>query len=447
MTKSINLVTEVPGPKSRELEAMKNQYVPRAMSIHAPVYVERAEGALLEDVDGNTFIDLAGGVGVMNVGHSQPEIVEAIKEHVERFTHTDFTVVPYDSYVKLAERLAKLLPGDTPKKVAFFNSGAEAVENAVKIAKAYTKKSGIITFENAFHGRTMMAMTLTSKVKPYKQGFGPFASNVYRIPYAYCYRCPLNLEYPSCDIKCADELKEAFLHTVAPEDTAAVIVEPVQGEGGFIVPPKEYLKRLQEIAHENNVLLIVDEVQTGFARTGYMFASEYSDIEPDIIVLAKSIAAGMPLSGVAGKAHVMDGPGDSGIGGTYVGNPVACTASLKVIDLIEREQLVDRSKELGKRAYDRFKAMQEKYDIIGDVRGLGSMVGIELVKDRQTKEPAAQETNRILKKAFEKGVISLKAGIYGNVIRVLSPLTITEEQLDEALDVIEEAIKEVLNEK
>ncbi len=440
----IEFSSEFPGPKSRKLMEEKKKYVPDAFGIHVPVAVEKARGALLTDVDGNTYIDLAGGVGVLNVGHSASSVVEAVKEQIDRYMHTDFTVVMYEPWIKLAKRLDGLAPGDTDKKSAFFNSGAEAVENSVKIARKFTGKSAIIVFEGAFHGRTQLAMTLTSKPKPYKQGFGPYAPEVYRVPFAYCYRCPLGQKGPeSCDLECAEAFARAFHTQVAPEDTAAVMLEPVQGEGGFIVPPEGYLQRIKEIAEENDILFIADEVQTGFGRTGKMFACEHFGVEPDLLVIAKSLGGGLPISGVVGKDFIMDEIGSGQIGGTYVGNPVACTAGLAVCELMEEEALPERGNRLGEIFMERFEQMKEDYELIGDVRGLGAMTAVELVKDRETKEPATEETDAVMKEAMKRGVLGLKAGIYGNVLRMLAPLVITEEQLHEALDALEMSIAEV----
>ncbi|BDG61351.1 4-aminobutyrate--2-oxoglutarate transaminase [Caldinitratiruptor microaerophilus] len=439
----IRLVTSIPGPRSRALLERKERAVAQAFQVHVPVIVERAEGALLTDVDGNTFIDLAGGVGCMNVGHSVPEVVRAIHEASARFTHTDFSIVPYESYIRLAEELSRRAPGNFPKKAAFFNSGAEAVENAVKIARKYTGRRGIIAMEGAFHGRTLMALSLTSRVKPYKQGMGPFAPDVYRVPFPYVYRWPGSPPPEEVARQAVAALERAFVTQVAPEDTAAVILEPVQGEGGFVVPPEGYLPQVQAICRRHGILLIADEVQTGFGRTGRFFASERLGIEPDLITVGKSIAAGLPLSGVIGRADVMDAATDGNIGGTYVGNPVACSAALAVLDVMDREDLPARAEALGRRLRARLEALAERTPLIGEVRGLGAMVAVELVRDRSTREPATAETTEIIREAIRRGVIVLRAGIYGNVIRFLMPLVITEEQLDEALGVLEEAFAAV----
>jgi len=399
---------------------------------------------LVTDVDGNTFIDLSGGIGVLAVGHTAPRVTEALKEQVERFLHTDFSVIPYESLVRLAEKLANLAPGDMPKKCGFFNSGAEAVENAVKFARCYTRRGALVTFDGAFHGRTLLCMTLTHKLRPYKEFYGPYAPEVYRIPYAYCYRCPFNLTYPGCDLKCASELDRLFQLTLSAENTAAVIIEPVQGEGGFIVPPPDYLPRIKELCTRYGIPLSVDEIQTGFGRTGRMFACEHSGVEPDLMTVAKSLAAGIPMSGVIGRQEIMDSAGDSTIGGTYVGNPLGCVAALAVLETFEEEDLLGRARAVGRRWADGFCAMQERYPVIGDVRALGAMVGAEFVKDPKTKEPAPDVLNGVLQRVISRGVVPIKCGLYGNVLRVLAPLTITDEQLDEALEVLETCISEVV---
>ncbi|POB09115.1 MAG: 4-aminobutyrate--2-oxoglutarate transaminase [Sulfobacillus thermosulfidooxidans] len=443
-TKYIALKTTVPGPKSAAVLDRIPQATPRATSVYAPLVVDHAHGSLLTDIDGNTFIDLTGGVGVLNVGHTHDKVRKALHEQVDRFLHTDFTVVPYESYVRLAERLNAHFPGGHPATTVFFNSGAEAVENAVKIARAYTRRKGIIAFERAFHGRTLMAMTLTSKVHPYKAGMGPFAPEVYRVPFPYPYRCPNRHGDPHhvCDVSCYAAIEEALTIQVAPEDVAAVIVEPVQGEGGFIVPPKSFLPWLRAFTEKYGILLIVDEVQTGFGRTGKFFATEHAGITPDLLTMAKSIADGVPLSGVMGKPEVMNGPGDSQIGGTYVGNPLATAAGNAVLDIFEEENLLDQAVRQGEHLQARLKAMQGRHPVIGDVRGLGAMVAMELVTDPKTQEPATELTNRVLHNALKRGVIMLKAGIYGNNIRFLAPLNTPLDMLDEALDVLETALSE-----
>jgi len=438
-------VNEIPGPKSQKLLEKKQKFVARGVSNATPIFAEEAQGALIKDVDGNTFIDFYGGIGTLNAGHCPPLVVDTIKQQAEKLLHTCFMVVMYEPYVDLAEKLTEITPGNYAKKVMFVNSGAEAVENAVKIARSYMKKPGIISFEAAFHGRTLMTMSLTSKVRPYKFGFGPFAPEVYKMPSAYCYRCYYHSNYPECGMHCLEQFERFFTAEVPPENIAAIIIEPVQGEGGFIVPPPEFLPGLRKICDQYGILLIADEVQTGFARTGKMFAVEHYNVKPDIMTLAKSIGSGMPLSAVLGRAEVMDGPDPGHIGGTFGGNPVSCAAALATIDFIEKERLVERAKSIEKTAKERLLQMKEKYSIIGDVRGLGAMLAVELVKDRKAKNPAKEETTRILQACYEKGLIVMGAGIYSNVVRMLPPLVITDEQLVRGLDILEDAIASVAN--
>lgn len=433
------MLTKLPGPRSQEVIRRHEQAVAAALSLHLPAVIDRGEGATLHDVDGNRFIDLAGGIGCLAVGHSHPRVVEAIQRQAARFAHTDYTVVPYENYVELAERLSRSAPGVSAKKVALFNSGAEAVENAVKIARAATGRPACIAFEGGFHGRTYMAMSLTSRIDPYKRDFGPFVPEVYRVPYPYVYRSP----YPTPEettAYCMRRLEEAFVLHVQPDRVAAVVVEPVQGEGGFIVPPADFLPALREACDRHGILLIADEVQTGFGRTGRMWAVEHFGVEPDMITSAKAIAAGMPLSAVIGRSDIMDAVPDSGIGGTYVGNPVACAAALAVLDVIEEEGLIERAVQIGERLMRGFGAIQRECGIVGDVRGLGSMVAMEFVRDRASKTPAPGHTRYVIRRAMEEGVLLLRAGVYGNVIRTLAPLVITDEQLADALDVIHRAV-------
>jgi len=423
----------LPGPKSKELLEKKERYVPRALSSLAPFIVAKGEGALVWDLDGNRFIDFTGGWGCLAVGHAHPRIVAAVKAQAELFLHTDFTAMAYAPLIELAERLSNLAPGPGPKKAAFFNSGAEAVENAVKIARAYTKRQAVVVFEGAFHGRTLLAMTMTHKAKPYKAGFGPFAPEVYRIPFVNPYRN---------DIPFA-EVERRLTNLVGPEEVAALVVEPIQGEGGFVVPKEGFLNFLRELTERYGIVMVADEVQTGVGRTGRLFASEHFGIEPDLICLGKSLAAGLPLSSVVGKAEIMDSVPNSGIGGTFGGNPVACRAALEVLNIIEEESLLERAVHLGERIRASFQEMQKKFPLIGDIRGVGAMVAMELVKDRQTKEPASQETSAIIQEALRNGAIFAKAGLYGDVIRMLLPLVITDEQLAEGLGILERAMATV----
>lgn len=437
------LKTQVPGPKSKELLELRQKYVPRGISYSTQIFVEDAKGAVITDVDGNEFIDFAGGIGVINVGHCHEKVVKAAKEQIDRFIHTSFNVAQYEPYVRLAEKLAEVTPGDFPKKTMFANSGAEAVENAIKIAKKYTNRTGVIALECAFHGRTLLTMSLTSKVKPYKYGFGPFASDIYKIPSAYCYRCYYGQSYPSCDMQCLKNLERFFLAECSSDKIAALIAEPVQGEGGFIVPPPEFLPGLKEICEKHGILFIADEIQTGFGRTGKLFAVENFEVEPDLLAIAKSLGAGFPLSAVTGRAELMDAPAPGEIGGTYGGNPVACAAALQVIDIMKDEKLPERANWIGSVFTGRLKEMQEKYPVIGDVRGLGAMIAIELVNDRKTKEPAKEITSRLTAECYKRGLIFLSAGIFSNVLRFLMPLVITEDELNQAADILEASLQEV----
>jgi 4-aminobutyrate aminotransferase/(S)-3-amino-2-methylpropionate transaminase len=434
---------ELPGPKSRALIDRKNKCTARGISQGTPLFIEKAAGALMTDVDGNEFIDLYGGIGVLNAGHCPRPIVDAIKEQAEKLIHTCFMASMYESWVDLAEKLIQITPIKGDLKVTYVNSGAEAVENAIKIARTYTKRTGVIAFEMAFHGRTNLAMGLTSKVRPYKFGFGPFVPEIYKIPSAYCYRCYYRSTYPGCGMHCLEQFERFFAAEVAPETIAAMIIEPVQGEGGFIVPPKEFLPGLKTIAEKHGIVLIADEIQSGFGRTGKMFAVEHYGVEPDLMTMAKSIAAGMPLSAVVGKAEIMDAPGPGMLGGTFAGNPLACAAGIATIDYMKQENLPARAEKIGATVMVRLKDMQEKYSLIGDIRSLGAMIGIELVKDRETKEPAKEETAQISQECMNQGLMIISAGVYGNVIRMLMPLVITDDQLERALNILDGAFAKV----
>jgi 4-aminobutyrate aminotransferase/(S)-3-amino-2-methylpropionate transaminase len=429
------------------LHERRAKAVPRGLSHGTSIYVAKAEDAWLEDVDGNRYIDFAGGIGCLNAGHRRAPVVQAVRDQLDKFLHTCVQVTPYESYVRLAERMNEVTPGKFAKKTIFVNSGAEAIENAVKIARAYTKRPGIIAFEDAFHGRTMMALALTSKTHPYKAGFAPFPGEVYRVPFAYCYRCSYSKTYPSCDLYCARHLEDTFKRVVANEEVAAVIAEPVMGEGGFIVPPSDYFKVLVDLCHKYGILFIADEVQSGFGRTGSLFASDRYGIEPDLIVTAKSLGGGLPLAAVTGRAEIMDAPGIGGLGGTFAGNPLSCAAALAVLDLFERENLLARANELGQRFHRRAEEWQRRWSIIGDVRGLGGMQAIELVQSQETKTPATDETKKITQYCYEHGLITITAGTYSNVIRVLVPLVASDPQIDEGMDVLESAIATVCDSK
>ena len=438
VTKSIEIRTELPGPRSKEIIERKERVIASPLSLVHPIVTAEGRGATLTDVDGNTFIDFTGGVGCLNVGHSHPRIVEAAQEQLSRFAHTDFTIVPYEVYVELAERLIAVAPISGPAKAAFFNAGTEAVENSIKFARSYTKRPAVIAFEGAFHGRTMVSMTMTSKSHPYKAGLGPFAPEVYRVPFPH--------EYRGIDVESAlRALRRAFVTQVAVESVAAIVMEPILGEGGFVVAPTEFVQGVREICDEHGIVFVVDEVQTGFGRTGRMWGIEHHGVEPDLMTVAKSIAAGLPLSGGIGKAAIMDAPPDSAIGGTYVGNPVAQAAALAVLDVFEDESLVERASAVGDVIRTRMLAWQERWAEIGDVRGLGAMLAIELVRDPATKEPAADKASAVIEEAFRNGLLLIKSGTDGNCIRVLTPLVVTDAELDEALGVWEDALATVLS--
>ncbi len=440
------IITEtLPGPKAQAIIDRREAAVPSAIRCGYPVVIERGEGAMIEDVDGNKFLDWIGGVGVLNIGFSQPEVVEAVKEQADKYFHGMFNVVTHEGYVALAEKLGSIAPvkGDK-KKVFFANSGAEADENAVKVAKGYTGRSNIIVFSGAFHGRTYYTMTMTSK-KAYAAGMGPLADGVFRAQFPYYYRNPGGLPEEKEVEYYIDSIKAVFEQCAAADTIAAIVVEPLQGEGGFIPAPIEWIKAVRKICDDNGILLIADEVQSGFCRTGRMFASEYwkeAGVEPDIIATAKSIAAGVPLSAIIARAEVMEGVAPGTIGGTYCGNPLACAASLKTIEIMERDHLADRSVEIGKKVTARYKEIQKKYPVVGDVRGLGGMIGIEFVKDPETKEPDAALTADIIQTCAKNGLLVEGAGTYNNVIRFLAPLVITDEQLEAGLDIFEAAVKE-----
>ena len=423
-TRTIEIKTDIPGPRSAEILARKERVIAEPLSIYLPLVIADARGATLTDVDGNTFVDFAGGVGCMNVGHSHPRVVEAIRDQAERFTHTDFTVIPYENYVGLAERLLELAPISGETRAGFFNSGAEAIENSIKFARAHTRRAGVIAFEGAFHGRTLLALSLTSKTHPYKAGLGPFAPETYRVPFD--------------DL---DALEYAFKTRVAAEDVAAIVVEPVQGEGGFLVPSREFVQGLRRVCDEHGIVFVADEVQTGFCRTGRTFAIEHFGVKPDLIVVAKSIAAGLPLSGVLGRAAIMDAPGDSAVGGTYVGNPVAIAAAHAVLDVVAEERLNERAEAIGETIRGRMESWRDRFDEVADVRGLGAMLAIAIERGGK---PDADLATAVAEGAARRGLLLLKAGIYSNCIRVLLPLVIEDAELSEALDVWEEALTEAL---
>ncbi|MBA3445433.1 MAG: 4-aminobutyrate--2-oxoglutarate transaminase [Gemmatimonadales bacterium] len=450
MSGVIRLVTEVPGPKSRALLARRAQAVPRGVPAVTPIAVVQADGAVVTDADGNRLIDFGGGIGVVNTGHRHPSVVAAVRAQLDRFAHVCFPVSTYEPYVALAERLNQVTPGSHAKRTFLLNSGAEAVENAVKVARAFTGRQAVVCFEHGFHGRTNLALALTSKVMPYKKGFGPFAPEIYRIPFPYCYRCGEadgqadRRTGGRCCMASRERLEQIFASTVDPDSVAAIIMELELGEGGFVPAPKEYVDALAAFARDHGILFIADEIQTGFGRTGKLFACEHYGLVPDIIITAKSLAGGLPLAAVTGRAEILEAPQPGGLGGTYGGNPLACAAALAVLEAMEAEQLPARAARMGDRIRARFCQWATRHACIGDVRGLGAMIGMELVQDRQSKTPDKMLTVRLQAAALERGVILLSSGTYGNTVRVLAPLSISDEIMDEGLNAVEEALDAVV---
>jgi 4-aminobutyrate aminotransferase/(S)-3-amino-2-methylpropionate transaminase len=445
----IQIRTEIPGPKSRALLARRAAAVPRGVPAVTPIAVVHAEGAVVTDADGNRLIDFGGGIGVVNTGHRHPGVVEAVRTQLDRFAHVCFPVSTYEPYVELAERLNRITPGTHDKRTFMVNSGAEAVENAVKVARAFTGRQAIVCFEHGFHGRTNLAMALTSKVMPYKKGFGPFAPEVYRIPYPYCYRCEKAERRNGgpaerCCMADGAYFERLFAAMVDPESVAAIVMELELGEGGFVPAPVEYVQALAAFARVHGILFVADEIQTGFGRTGAMFACEHYGLIPDIITTAKSLAGGLPLAAVTGRADVMEAAHPGGLGGTYGGNPLACAAALAVLDAMERERIPERARRAGERIAGRFRSWAESYPCIGDVRGLGAMVGMELVGDPVSRTPDKALTGRLLAAALARGLILLSSGTYGNVVRVLAPLTIEDAVLDEGLAAMGDALAEAV---
>jgi 4-aminobutyrate aminotransferase/(S)-3-amino-2-methylpropionate transaminase len=437
-----NLITEIPGPKSKALLAERNEFVPPGVYLTYPIGIASSKGPIVTDVDGNSLIDFTSGIGVNSLGHCKQEIVDTISEQANKLIHGCIHVVNYEPYVKLAEGLVKVAPGKSKKRAMFVNSGSEAVENSIKLIRQGTKRPNILSFENSFHGRTWMAMTLTGHWDPYKVGFGPFVPGVYFTPYAYCYRCPFNGEYPSCNFACIQHIEKSIFTTqVEPATVGAIIAEPVQGEGGFIAPPPDYFKELKKVADKYGIKLIIDEVQTGFGRTGKMWAIEHYGIEPDIMTVAKAIASGLPLSCVIAKDELMKDTYPGSMGGTYGGNPISCATGLKVLELIKREKVVEHSAKMGKVMRPRLEELKEKYEIIGDVRGLGPMLAIEFVKDKKSKTPNAEAATKVMKGSLANGLMVLKAGLYNSCIRLHPPLTIDDDILDQGMDILEKEVK------
>jgi 4-aminobutyrate aminotransferase / (S)-3-amino-2-methylpropionate transaminase / 5-aminovalerate transaminase len=434
------IVTEIPGPRSKELLERRIQAVPRGVFGTVPIFVDAAYGAIVRDVDGNSLIDLGAGLAVLNTGNSAPAVVEAAREQLDRFAHTCFHVTMNEPYVALAERLNALVPGDVERRTMFVNSGAEAVENAVKISRYFTGRQAVVVVDHAFHGRTLLAMSMTAKAMPYKRGLGPFAPEVYRVPFSYPYRCPTGGTTPEeCAESCAARAIDQMDKQIGPESIACLVVEPVLGEGGFVVPGPGFLPRLAEYCAEQGILFVADEVQTGLGRTGRWFGIEHEGVVPDLVTTAKSLGGGLPLGAVTGRADVMESVHVGGLGGTFGGNPVACAAALAVLDGIERDGLLEQAEKIGAIAIERLAQMQQRFQVIGDVRGRGAMVAMELVEDRGTKQPAKHAATAVIEECYRQGVVVLKAGTYDNVIRLLPPLTIEEDLLQEALDVLEEA--------
>lgn len=425
---------------NKDLLARRNAAVARGVGNMHNLFAERADNAEVWDVEGNRYIDFAGGIAVLNTGHRHPKIMQAVAAQMEHYTHTCFQVMPYEPYVALAERLNALAPGDDAKKTLFLTTGAEAVENAVKIARAYTRRSAIIAFSGGYHGRTIMTLGLTGKVQPYKLGFGPFPAEIFHAPF------PHALQGVTVDQSLV-AVEELFKTEVEPQRVAAIIIEPVQGEGGFYITPNEFLQGLRRICDQHGILLIADEIQTGFGRTGTLFAMEHSGVVPDLTTIAKSLAGGFPLSAVIGRAEVMDAVGPGGLGGTYAGNPLACAAALAVLDIFEEEGLLERSRNLGEQLRARLNEMAAKFSCIGEVRGLGAMVAIELFKDGERRQPDSDLTKALVAQAAEQGLILLSCGINGNVVRILVPLTASPEIVDEGLDIIERSLEELVGEK
>ncbi|EJR61735.1 4-aminobutyrate transaminase [Bacillus cereus VD115] len=432
----------LPGSYSQVLQKRYEEAVPTGIYHLTPLYVKKASGAIITDVDGNQFIDFAGGIGMQNVGHCHPKVVRAVQEQANSFIHPCFHVTPYENYIALAEKINEKIPGTSKKKTMFANSGAEAIENAVKIARKVTGRSTVISFERGFHGRTLMTMSLSTKENPYKAGFGPFVSDMHILPYPYYYRAEEGVSSEEVDSQVIYQF-EKFLEEVSPEKVAAIVMEPVQGEGGFIVPSILFVKRIREICDQYGILMIMDEVQTGFGRTGKWFATEHFNIEPDIIALSKSIAGGLPLSAIVGRVEFMDVPGRGQIGGTFAGSPLSCAAGLAVFEIMEEENLVERAQQIGIRIMSHLHAMQLKYEVIGDVRGIGAMVAMELVTDRITKEPAKELTVQLIDEFWKNGLISIGAGIFDNVLRFLPPLVISNEEIDKGFEIINQSFKKL----
>jgi 4-aminobutyrate aminotransferase/(S)-3-amino-2-methylpropionate transaminase len=438
--------TKLPGPKAKELLKVKYENVANLLTSSVPTFISRGEGAIVEDIDGNILIDFAAGISVLNLGYSIPEVIEAVKKQADKFFHSSINVLLNEPYILLAKRMNEITPGNFKKKTMFFNSGAEANENAIKIAKYFTKRNHIISFYGGFHGRTYFTMSLNGTTKSLSMIPGPYAADIHKIPFGDCYRCSYGLEFGNCNIRCAERIKEIFKTEVPAEAVAAVILEPIQGNGCFVTPPDEFIDRLIDICKTNNILIIADEIQVGFCRSGKMFASSYWKEAPDILTSAKSIAGGLPLSSVTVKEDIIDSLPKGVLGGTFSGNPLSCVAGLEVINIMERDRIAEKAQKIGKIVKNRFELMKEKYSIIGDIKGgKGALVGLEFVKDRYSKEPAMEEVKKIIEECYQNGLIILSGGTYSNAIRPLMPLTITENQLNSGLDILEKAIKKTVD--
>ncbi|MEW5959721.1 MAG: 4-aminobutyrate--2-oxoglutarate transaminase [Chloroflexota bacterium] len=444
---TINLVTEVPGPQSRALVARREAATVSGMALLTPVAIAEAQGSIVIDLDGNTLLDFAGGIGALAVGHCPSEVVQAIQKQAEKLIHTCALVASYESFVEVVELLNKITPGESPKKSSLLNSGAEAVEAAVKIARCYTGRPAIIVFEGAYHGRTNLTLSMTSKYARFKKGFGPFAPEIYRLPFPNLYRRPAEMSEDGYIEFCVEQLEHAMIAQVDPSDVAAIVIEPVQGEGGYIPTPPRFLQRIRELCTEHGMLMIADEIQSGFGRTGKLFAIEHYDIVPDLIITGKSIAAGMPLAAVTGPEEIMKAPQPGGMGGTYSGNPLACAAAIETIRMISQPAFLKRAKEIGDRIRGHLLHLQEDSRLIGDVRGLGAMLVMELVKNPEKKTPATEEVIRFRQEALGRGLITLPAGLHFSCVRFLPPLTITDDQIDEGMSVVGQALKAVAQTK
>lgn len=440
---SIHLQTEIPGPNSRALVARREAATPRGASKSTTIAVERADGAVVTDVDGNRLLDFAGGIGALAVGHCPPNVVQALQDQAEKLIHLCAIVGTYEPYVRVAELLNEIAPGDFPKKTVLLNSGAEAIETAVKIARSYTKRPAIIVFEGAYHGRTNLTLAMTSKYSLFKKGFGPFAPEIYRVPFPYLYRRPIDISEEEYIEDAVARLENAFIAYVEPEAVAAIVIEPVLGEGGFIPVPPRFMARIRELCTQHGIVMVADEVQSGFGRTGRLFAVEHYGVVPDLLVTAKSLAAGMPLSAVTGRADMMDAPHPGGLGGTYSGNPLACVAAIEAIEMIRQPAFLQRAEAVGARIRQHLLDLQQEAPLVGDVRGLGSMLVMELVTDREKKTPAVDETLQVATEALRRGVICMRAGLHSNGIRFLPPLTMPDDQLDEGMSVIAAAVRAV----